>query len=646
MSFLSPRLIKLLQTSPKEYYELVFDKDYCAYKTFTIAKKQKGSFRRIDAPKKKLREILSNLSQEMTKHLEITTCSHGFHQKKSIITNAEKHAGKNWILNLDLKDFFPSITEKRVFGAIKAWKKFCVAWGLEKKDIYQLAKLCCFEGKLPQGAPTSPVLSNLVARRLDQALKHFALRNNFTYTRYADDITFSPYKNRSDWTKLASSKTVNEKTSLFLSEKLLQIIKKNGFIVNDQKIRLQKQTESKIVTGLVVNQRVNVKRKFIKQTRAMLNAWEKYGLESADREFREKFESKERYFSENELYFDQVVLGKINFIGMVRGKGDPIYLKLRERIIKLDPNCRNYLKPQLGLNGFCKRYDWDNLKKEEIRSQREYQIKDKHITSNHVPKLVEIVYQLGLAKSQRSAKSCIEKGEILVNGKPKMAPGFIINKGDEIGLNRRSFLNIWALRRVELFLNERNGLRKVFKDQYLFGNLVVKAELNFLEKSGRWIENIETWSDAWNRLVSILGDEVGKQFSSLPEEIARENRHLKEKLSEYYKENLCKKFKCRSGDYFLELHGVGKQENKRGQGLAVLNLWVALAYVKSDDPIVITHAKRFRKAHEIEREIGGIFNWLQDKRNKRKRKNLSPKEKLLYRENFYKAWIAFGAKLQ
>ena len=139
MSFLSPRLIKLLQTSPKEYYELVFDKDYSAYKTFTIAKRQKGSFRRIDAPQKKLKEILSNLSQEMTKYLEISTCSHGFHQNKSIITNAEKHAGKNWILNLDLKDFFPSITEKRVFGAIKAWKKFCVAWGLEKKDIYQLA---------------------------------------------------------------------------------------------------------------------------------------------------------------------------------------------------------------------------------------------------------------------------------------------------------------------------------------------------------------------------------------------------------------------------------------------------------------------------------------------------------------------------
>ena len=639
-------LLKLLKLSSKEFYRLVFDKKFDAYYSFRIPKKQHGTFREINAPVLKLRKILSNLSKTLSKQFNPTYPSHGFHPARSIVTNANMHYGKSWVLNIDLKDFFPSITEKRVFGALFAWKDFCKSWGLKKKEVFLLVKFCCYENKLPQGAPTSPVLSNLVARHLDRDLQRFSSKNNFVYTRYADDITFSPHKNRSDWSKLVHVDEVTGgkgKLSLTLSDRLIRIITKNDFQVNERKIRLQRNTDSMQVTGLVVNQRINVKRKIIRQTRAMLNAWEKYGLELADSEFREKYDSKERYDVENKNFFDQVVLGKINFIGMVRGKGDPIYIKLRDRLLKLQPNFRKSLS--VDFKTFPERKDWNMLKNEEANSKKEVIVSENFLSSSSQKNLVDAVFRFGLAKTKESAKNCVLSGDIYVNGEPNFIPTSRVYEKDKISVSRSSYLKLWVKSRVNQIVSLEGGVRKAYLHKDLMSD-VLQAEQDFMETRGKWINNIASWTSAWNKLASTTGDEVGKVFKNLPAKISKDNEHLLDKLTQYY-ENNGNKF-CYSKEkekLFIDLKAGGGNSNQRGQGLATLNLWVALAFVNSDESCVLRHTKRFDKAHIIEPNFGRLFFWLSDNRNHTKRYDLSHKQKIQFRDYFYRVWAALGVKI-
>jgi ribosomal protein S4 len=402
-----------------------------------------------------------------------------------------------------------------------------------------------------------------------------------------------------------------------------------------------------VVTGLIVNQRVNVKRKLIKQTRSMLNAWEKYGLERADLEFRKKYEKKERYWDEeNSVYFDSVVLGKINFIGMVRGKGDPVYLKLRERILMLEPKFRKSLKVNLALENVSFRSDWEKLRQEEFQSKRDFRISKNTLDNSNKCNLGEIVFRIGFTKSKSAAGRCIKTGEIFVNGEEVLDPDFEINEGDKISVNRNSYLNLWINQRIRFITNSRKGIRKSYQDKYLM-DLVEKAETNFVEKHGRWIENLETWSNAWNKLVAIIGDEVGKVFNKLPKISNEENSDLWGVLSDYYHNTLRKEFNpgCAKEKLFSDLVNGGGDRKKRGSGLATINLWVALAHLNFDQREVKLHKRRFDAANQEEPQLGEIFSWLQDNRNKTKRDALTLEQKKKFRLYFYRAWVGFGIKL-
>ncbi|MDJ0581105.1 reverse transcriptase domain-containing protein, partial [Crocosphaera sp.] len=207
-------------------------------------------------------------------------------------------------------------------------------YGLNPDVATVLAQICCHNNQLPQGAPTSPIVTNMICAKMDSQLQRLAKQYKATYTRYADDITFSTTLPKFPQT-LAYIVTEEDKDKLVLGDTLLNIIIENGFKVNEQKIRLQTRGNHQSVTGLTTNEFPNVDRNYVRKIRAMLHAWAKFGLEAAEKEYQEKYDNKGRSSIKSKPTFQQVLRGKIEFIGMVKGKDDSIYLKYLENYHKL-----------------------------------------------------------------------------------------------------------------------------------------------------------------------------------------------------------------------------------------------------------------------------------------------------------------------
>ena len=186
-----------------------------------------------------------------------------------------------------------------------------------------LAQICCYESKLPQGAPTSPIISNMICSKIDNELHRLAIKHKCRYTRYADDITFSSqaYDFPSALAKIGSQGEVE------LGNELESVINSNWFEVNDDKIRLRRKNLRQQVTGLIVNEKVNVKRRYVSQIRAMLHSWEKEGLDTAEQEFLKRHYKKHRAPFKSTPSFIKIIKGKIGFLGMVIGKDNPVYLR-------------------------------------------------------------------------------------------------------------------------------------------------------------------------------------------------------------------------------------------------------------------------------------------------------------------------------
>jgi len=196
-----------------------------------------------------------------------------------------------------------------------------------------LAQICCFNNQLPQGAPTSPVVSNMICARLDAKLQQLAKKHRSTYTRYADDITFSTTQVNFP-NALAF---INEEGETLIGSELLEIISDNHFEVNPKKVRLQLRNKRQEVTGLTVNRFPNVQRKYISQIRGMLFAWRKFGLETTQARYLQFYYRRHRNPDYPPPDFRKVVQGKIEFVGMIRGKNNPIYIDLCNRLWKLAP---------------------------------------------------------------------------------------------------------------------------------------------------------------------------------------------------------------------------------------------------------------------------------------------------------------------
>jgi RNA-directed DNA polymerase len=288
------------------------------YDSFAI-NKRKGGTRLISSPATGLKTVQRRLSKLLYAIYEQRKGVHGFAVGRGITTNAEPHVRQNHVLNIDLEDFFGSINFGRVRGLFLA-----EPFKLSTSVATLLAQICCHENKLPQGAPTSPIISNMICGRMDGQLKAFANHNGCFYTRYADDITFST-RPRIFPIELATLEETEERRTVVLSSGIADLIEKNGFKINKSKTRLLSRSDRQDVTGLTVNRFVNVNRRYIRNIRGAIHAWQKYGFDQAQQQF------KTAYSGARAGQLDRTLYGRIQFVGSVRGWDDPLYIKLRDQ---------------------------------------------------------------------------------------------------------------------------------------------------------------------------------------------------------------------------------------------------------------------------------------------------------------------------
>lgn len=212
----------------------------------------------------RLADLLYDCVDDINRENEVKThISHGFRRGRSIFTNADQHTGKRYVLNIDLADFFPSIN----FGRIKGFFEKNNHFQLKSPVALAIAQLCCNKGVLPQGSPTSPVISNLIGHILDMRLVKLAENFGCTYTRYADDITFSTNKRK--FPRALAKPKLCAGDDWSVGKDLRRTVERSGFSINAQKTRVQYYYSRQVVTGLTVNKKLNVSRTYYKNTRAM-----------------------------------------------------------------------------------------------------------------------------------------------------------------------------------------------------------------------------------------------------------------------------------------------------------------------------------------------------------------------------------------
>lgn len=267
-------LADYLNIPPSKITYILFKRGVDSYYTEFEIPKKSGEPRRICAPTGDLKGVQRQLADALWEHQKSIyeelgikpNISHAFEEGKSIITNAKIHRNKRIIVNVDLSDFFDSIHIGRVCGFFEKNKHF----NLPHEPAITIAQLACYQGKLPQGAPTSPIITNLICQVLDMHLLSFAKRYKLDYTRYADDITFS-----------TNDKAFLETWDSFYDE-LEEKIKKAGFSLNEKKTRITYRDSKQVVTGLVVNKKISVDHAYCRNVRAMAHSLYTNGSYSVD----------------------------------------------------------------------------------------------------------------------------------------------------------------------------------------------------------------------------------------------------------------------------------------------------------------------------------------------------------------------------
>lgn len=289
------------------------------YSTFEVPKKSGGT-RTISAPIDGLLEIQRRLAEQFTKVYPDIPYVHGFINGRSVRTNATYHLNKNQILNIDLKDFFPSITSNRIIGLLRA-KPF----SFDNKMASAIAGLTCYNGSLPQGAPTSPILSNMICLRMDKSFRMLCRKDHIAYSRYADDLTFSYRKKLPPYIAVIDEHT----GAISVGSELMRVIQINNFELNSKKTRISRNGQAKYVTGVKVNISPNLPRQYVRQIRNMLNAWGKYGLNAAQDEFEKKYNAGNRKFI-------NVISGKIAYLKSIKTDSDLTYARLYNKFVDLE----------------------------------------------------------------------------------------------------------------------------------------------------------------------------------------------------------------------------------------------------------------------------------------------------------------------
>ncbi|WP_272961669.1 reverse transcriptase domain-containing protein, partial [Alcanivorax jadensis] len=284
------------------------------YNEFEIEKSDGGK-RTINAPEGRLKIIQDRLKVLLDELYSPHPSASAYIKERGIVYNAKKHVKRKVVANIDLKNFFGTIHFGRVRGVLIA-KPYC----LRADTATLIAHICCLDGVLPQGSPASPVISNMISRRMDRELSLMAKKNRAHYSRYADDITFS-FKSKKD-TELFDFKNRS------VGSKIVRCIEENGFSLNERKTRIQFSSERQTVTGLKVNKKINIDRRYIRETKAMVHSLS-FGSLEANKKFIDKY-------GRDDAQLEDVVFGRVAYIGMIKGRDSSVYQGLARKFNNLD----------------------------------------------------------------------------------------------------------------------------------------------------------------------------------------------------------------------------------------------------------------------------------------------------------------------
>jgi RNA-directed DNA polymerase len=279
------------------------------YKIYTIPKKN-GKLRTIEDPEKKLKKIQSQLNDYLqawyytvkNNHVHGFCISSNTEEPKGILSNATAHLGKAYLLNIDMQDFFHQISANTVYDNLKN-----IMPKADDATLKNLTTLTTFKGRLPMGAPTSPVLSNICSKALDDELIAVCHKLGITYTRFADDMSFSA--------TLPIAKLEQEI--------IIAAIQQQGFDINHSKTKLYNTNDTKMVTGLVLkNDKVTLPTHYIQQLHVEIDRYKT--IQEVEYRYRTGMSNKKLKL------FEQEITGKINFAEIILGNTDETIQQLNE----------------------------------------------------------------------------------------------------------------------------------------------------------------------------------------------------------------------------------------------------------------------------------------------------------------------------
>ena len=262
------------------------------YRQFKIPKKR-GGYRDIVTPHKSLLEVQQWIVAHILSKFKVHDAAYAYVKKRNVAQNSTIHVGSDEMLKIDLKDFFPSIKIPRV-------RELFNRVGYSKEVSYFLTKLCCLNGSIPQGAASSPMISNIILLTLDKRLSTFSTNNNIKYSRYADDLVFSGNFKFSDF-----------KTLVIMS------IEDEGFKVNSDKTREYFNNHRKMVTGIVVGkENIRLPKTKRREIRKEVFFIMKYGI----------LDQVKRY---NDIYYADRVLGRLSYWKQIEPKNEFVLTSLK-----------------------------------------------------------------------------------------------------------------------------------------------------------------------------------------------------------------------------------------------------------------------------------------------------------------------------
>jgi len=281
------------------YISRAIDHTKYFYKTFEVPKRN-GNKRKISEPLPSLKEIQYWILHEILYKVEPSVYAKAYVPLSSLKQNLIFHRNQSMVLTLDIKDFFTSIDRVKIGNVFKT-----LGYSLVMANL--LSKLCSLEDSLPQGAPTSPYLSNLILKEFDDEIASFCLPQKIRYTRYADDLAFSGTFNKTE-----------------IIGQVEQLLKKTGLVLNGEKTKLMSKGDRQIVTGIVVNEKLQARKELRLDIRKQMYFIKKFGMASHI----------EKIKNEKANYFHHL-LGQINFI-IYLNQDDKEFIEYRQYLNDLN----------------------------------------------------------------------------------------------------------------------------------------------------------------------------------------------------------------------------------------------------------------------------------------------------------------------